>query len=226
MVDELHTINITQTNLDQWVIRLRIPEGEGPHPVMLLLHGWTGDENSMWIFTSRLPKEMLLIVPRGLYTTPLGGFGWHPYQGGTWPRMDDFRDAVEAITELLVPENFLDFLVDETSFSRIRMLGFSQGAALASVYAMMHPNRVVSFAGLSGFLPDGSSSIITSRPLKNIPAFIAHGTKDELVPVERARRGVGVLRKAGAVVTYCEDDVGHKLSLSCFQGLESFFYRN
>lgn len=59
------------------VMKIQIPEGEGPHPVLLLLHGWTGDENVMWIFASRLPGNYLMISPRGLYKSPLGGYAWH-----------------------------------------------------------------------------------------------------------------------------------------------------
>ncbi len=44
-------------------LKYRIPEGVGPHPVALLLHGWTGDENSMWVFESKLPPGCLIIVP-------------------------------------------------------------------------------------------------------------------------------------------------------------------
>ena len=56
--------------------------------------------------------------------------------------------------------------------------------------------------------------------------FLAHGAFDEIVPVGRAREAVKLLGQAGAQVTYCEDDVGHKLSLSCFQSLQTFFVRN
>jgi predicted esterase len=54
---------------------------------------------------------------------------------------------------------------------------------------------------------------------------MAHGTQDALVPVARARQARQILLEAGAQVTYCEDDVGHKLSASCFRGLETFFAR-
>jgi len=34
---------------------------------------------------------------------------------------------------------------------------------------------------------------------------------------------IGLLENAGATVTYCEDNVGHKLSIKCFRGLEAFY---
>ena len=102
-------------------------------------------------------------------------------------------------------------------------VGFSQGAALAYTFALLYPEGVSSLAGLSGFLPDGALTLAKGQPLKRKPIFLAHGTQDELVPVKRARQAVKLLEQAGAQVTYCEDDVGHKLSVSCFRGLESFF---
>ncbi len=61
------------------------------------------------------------------------------------------------------------------------------------------------------------------QPLAGKSCFMAHGTQDELVPVARARQARQTLLEAGAKVTYCEDDVGHKLSASCFRGMGKFF---
>jgi predicted esterase len=55
--------------------------------------------------------------------------------------------------------------------------------------------------------------------------FIAHGTDDDRVPVEKARLSAELLENAGAAVTYCEEQVGHKLSAKCFRGLEAFYQR-
>jgi predicted esterase len=46
---------------------------------------------------------------------------------------------------------------------------------------------------------------------------------DEMVNVQIARRSVELLKQAGADVTYCEDEVGHKLSAGCQRALETFF---
>jgi hypothetical protein len=43
------------------------------------------------------------------------------------------------------------------------------------------------------------------------------------VTVDRARASIEVLEQAGAKVTYCEDDVGHKVSITCLRGLKKFF---
>jgi phospholipase/carboxylesterase len=212
---------LTRTvEIDGWVVRQRVPVGDSPHALFLMLHGWTGDEDSMWVFAARLPKDAWLVAPRGLYKAPIGGYGWHTHKSKVWPWVDDFYPALESLQSLLTPENFP--LADLTN---LRLVGFSQGAALAYAYALSFPGRVHSLAGLSGFLPDGAHVLAHDLPLRDKPVFIAHGTEDELVPVERARQAVDLLNQAGARVSYCEDNVGHKLSADCFRGMQAFFER-
>jgi phospholipase/carboxylesterase len=175
----------------------------------------------MWVFAARLPKDYLLIAPRGMYPTSRGGYGWHPRdeQGEAW--VDDFRPAIEALLELLTPDRF-----PKANFSQLRLVGFSQGAALTYTFAFLYPGQVISLAGLAGFMPEGASALARNKPLKEKPVFVAHGTKDDQVPIERGRQAVEILELAGAQVVYCEDEVGHKLSAACFRGLQTFFAKS
>lgn len=224
MLENIHTISISKTKLADWIVSIRIPGSEGHHPVIILFHGWTGDESAMWIFAPRLPEDALLIAPRGIYPAPAGGFGWHPRRNDrAWPWVDEFLPAIDALQELFTESNFAQLNEGQINLQNLHMVGYSQGAALAYTFSLLHPERVISIAGLSGFLPDGTSYLVRSKPLSGKKAFLAHGIQDELVPVEKARNSVKMLGLAGAQVTYCEDDVGHKLSLSCFRGLEAFF---
>ncbi|MCU0487546.1 MAG: hypothetical protein MUE67_01190 [Anaerolineales bacterium] len=201
-----------------WIVRFRQPEGQGPWPVYLLLHGWTGDETSMWIFASRLPEQSVLIAPRGLYPTRPSGFSWVARQEDRWPSVADFQPAIERLVEVLSQSWF-----PVADFSRLHLVGFSQGAALSFAFLLIQPERITSVAGLSGFLPGDAQVIAQRQPITGKRLFLAHGTRDRLVPVEKARQAVDTLETAGAQVVYCEDDVGHKLSASCFRGLEAFF---
>ena len=214
-------LETTVLDLQGWKLRLRIPPGSGPHPVTLLLHGWTGDENAMWVFASRLPSEQLLIAPRAPYPAAAGGYSWHPPlpSGASWPRLDAFRPAVEALLALMDgwPGS------PAVDFRSLRLVGFSQGAALVYAFALLHPRRVSALAALAGFLPTDAPEHLPSEPLAGLPVFITHGRADPLVPVAQARRAVEVFQSAGAQVTYCESDAGHKLSAACYRALEAFF---
>ena len=102
-------------------------------------------------------------------------------------------------------------------------MGFSQGAALCYAFTLSYPNRVASLAALSGFMPDDVETIVNKKPLSEHSIFVTHGTLDHLVPVDRARRAVKLLGQAGAKVTYCEAEVGHKLGVDCFRALANFY---
>jgi phospholipase/carboxylesterase len=212
-------LNNKEISPEGWVMRIHLPPGNGPFPVLLMLHGWTGDENSMWVFTSRLP-DVLVIAPRGLYAARSGGFSWHPQLPHPWPAMNDFIPSLERLFETISTRNF-----PAGDFSNLHLIGFSQGTAMAYAMTLMYPERIASLAGLSGFMPEGASGWLKTGKLAGLPVFVAHGTKDDLVPVEKARKSVELLEDAGAAVTYCEDDVGHKLSTKCFHGLEAFYQR-
>jgi phospholipase/carboxylesterase len=189
--------------------------------MVLLLHGLTGDEKVMWVFASRLPDSAFLVSPRGIYPFPSGGYSWHNHKIGEWPSIDDLRPAVEALKGLINPNHF-----PNADLNGIHVVGFSQGAALGFAYALLYPEDILSISGLSGFLPGGVDEMVESRRLTGKPIFIAHGTQDEQVPVRMAREAIRKLQQAGADVTYCEDDVGHKLSSTCFSSLEHFSVLN
>jgi phospholipase/carboxylesterase len=206
--------------INDWVMRIHQPEGMGPFPVLIMLHGWTGDEDSMWVFAPRLPKTCLMIAPRGLYTTMTNGYSWHPDIAETWPSINDFQPAVDRIFKAISSSNF-----PYGDFSQLHLIGFSQGAAIAYSMAITEPERIASVAGLSGFLPDNTSGWLSAQRLNDLPIFIAHGTEDNWVPIEKARLSVDLLERAGAEVIFCEDHVEHKLSAKCFRGLEVFYRR-
>lgn len=210
-----------ETNLveiDNWIIRQRLPASNEAHKLMLLLHGWTGDENSMWIFANRIPQNYKIISPRGPFRTPLGGYGWGNQSIKGWPTMDDFQPVVEDLVELLGSREIRDN--QSNSFS---VMGFSQGAALAYSLALAYPERIDKLAGLSGFFPEPTNGAAIEGILTGKKVFVAHGLRDEMVPVEKARRVVEALKHAGANVIYCEEEVGHKLSSGCFRGMDEYF---
>jgi phospholipase/carboxylesterase len=209
MIDKSNLLEI-----GEWTVRQRLPSDPGSGRVILLLHGWTGDENAMWIFTPRLPENYLVLSPRGITPTPIGGYGWQRDGVSSWPLAGDFDDAIQQLFGLL--ESF-------NGQAAIDVMGFSQGAALAYTMLLKYPERIGKLAGLSGFLPQGLEDEIASRTLEGKRIFVSHGTRDDLVSLEQARSAVALLKSAGADVIYCEEDVGHKLSAGCFRAMDDYF---
>ncbi len=205
-----------------WTLRVRA-SSQVPARLLVLVHGWTGDENSMWVFVRNFPADYWIIAPRAPYVTKPSGYSWRP------PRADADSDHRPALDDIRPVSDSLIGLVDAYALentlqaSQFDLMGFSQGAVLASTIALLHPERIRHMGILSGFVPAGAESLVAERPLRGKPFFVAHGTQDETVKIEHARQSVQLLEDAGAAVTFCEDDVGHKLGLNCLHALEKFF---
>ena len=205
-------------SFQDWTLRVR--PSETPKRFLLLIHGFTGDENSMWVFARDLAPDYWIIAPRAPHPVEAGGYSWRTPQTGTFgrPGLETLEPDAEALISL-VDAYSSSVRVDAGQFD---VMGFSQGAAMANLLALLYPHRIRKAAVLAGFVPSGLEDIIARRPLEGKPFFAAHGTQDEMVPIDRARASIEWLEQAGAKVTYCEDEVGHKVSANCLRALKDF----
>lgn len=203
---------------DGWTLRIRRPASPGPHPVAFLLHGWKGTEDVMWVFANQLPDEVLIIAPRAPYLAD-EGYSWVRERNAGFSDFHQFADAIQEMETLSRSLSQMYF----GDFSRIHLMGFSQGAAACFSWAAAFPGRAASLAALAGFVPAGVSERLVNGGLKGIPVFMAHGTLDTTVPISMMRSAAQQIEAAGANLVVCEDEVGHKLSSNCMKSLGSFY---
>ncbi|MBI5351590.1 MAG: hypothetical protein HZB50_03020 [Chloroflexi bacterium] len=203
----------------EWTLRVRSSQSVNPR-LLVLIHGWTGDENSMWVFARGLSPDYWIIAPRAPYPANPSGFSWRPHQSETYgrPSLEALRPSADGLMRL-IDEYSASVKVDALQFD---LAGFSQGAAMVNLVGMLYPHRVRKMGVLAGFVPSGLEDLMAQRPLAGKHVFVAHGTQDEMVPVDRARASINLLEQAGSHVTYCEDEVGHKVSRACMSALENY----
>ena len=213
--------NSTQVGFNDWTLRVR--ESSDPDcRLLLMVHGLTGDENSMWVFGRSMPSQYWIVAPRAPYPVESGGYSWRPpFDASEFgrPTLAQLRRGADELIHL-VDEYAASAGIGATTFD---VIGFSQGAAVSNVLAFLYPHRIRKMGILAGFVPQGLEDLISKRPLEGKPVFVAHGTRDEMVRIDRARESIALLEEAGAKVTYCEDDVGHKVSATCLRALREFF---
>ncbi len=191
-----------------------------PRPAIVMLHGWKGNEDVMWIFQRTLPAGWLVVAPRASQPDPDGGYTWYPAVAAAgWP---DLAHLDEAVTQTA---QFLDALPDLYGADprRIYLQGFSQGAALAYALALRHPGRVQGIAGLVGFAPRVTPAELARQPLLDLPVFMAVGRQDDRIPPDIAAHCAATLRQAGADLTLREYDTGHKLNAAGMRDLRAWW---
>ncbi len=189
------------------VARERLPAGP-PQATIVLLHGFGGDERSMWVFEKALPEAARVIALRGLFPAEGGGYRWH--QGQRWPppSIRTLDESVAAVRGSLAGLGIGN--------GGAIWVGFSQGAALGFACAA-GGLPTVGVASLAGYLPETP----TAWP-EGMPVFWAHGIRDRHVPIRMARAAISRLREQGALVETCETDVGHRVGLPCTRALEGW----
>jgi phospholipase/carboxylesterase len=208
------------TNFEDWTIRVQSPEKK-PARVMVMLHGWTGNEESMWFFSKNLSHDYWLLAPRAPYPAPQGGFSWRPLAPSTAfpPTYEQLQPSAARLNDLIERWG----IAYSVEIAQVDMMGFSQGAAMTVTFALTYPQRIRKLAVLSGFTPAAIDNLVITKPLAGKSTFIAHGSSDEMVPIEMAHQTHSILERAGSTITFCEANVGHKVSADCVRALGLFF---
>jgi uncharacterized protein len=131
---------------------LYIASGSGPHPTVLMLHGFPGNEKNLDLAYSIRRAGWNVLVP--FYR---GAWG----SGGTFSFTHALEDAQASIDFLRDSENTKKFRIDPT---RIVLVGHSMGGFVAA-YAAAHEPKVFAVALVSpGNLGPGSAGQRTNDP--------------------------------------------------------------
>jgi len=94
--------------------------------------------------------------------------------------------------------------------ANIILAGFSQGGAMALYTALTSKKTLGGVIGLSTFLPVAAE--LAAATHHKLPAFIAHGTADDVVPFPAGVDLARVLTQAGCPVTWRSYPTGHGVS--------------
>jgi phospholipase/carboxylesterase len=194
--------------------------GDHPTATIIILHGLGADGNDFVPVAEELDLDALgpvrFLFPHApvMPVTINGGYrmrAWYDILGSEQQGVQDerglrrSRDLVEALIarekERGIPA------------ARIVLAGFSQGCAMALLTGLRHGERLAGIAGLSGYLPIAETTA-AERAAANqgTPIFLAHGTHDEMISLDRAEASRDALQAMGYEVEWHEYLMGHSVS--------------
>jgi predicted esterase len=178
--------------------RLFIPssyDGKKTFPLIMLLHGMGGDENTMFDSYGNGAFETLAENHGYIVACPKGRQPTSMYRGAA---EQDVLDVMADVRRA--------YKVDP---NRIYLTGHSMGAYGTWSIAIDHPEIFAALAPISGG-GDASQVAKTSK----IPQLVTHGDDDPTVPVANSRAMVAALKQAGAEVKYTEVPGGNHTSVA------------
>lgn len=229
-IEELTGTSADGTPVHGWVV---LPEGDGPHPVLRVVHGGPFGQDT-WAFFDEAQVyasagyAVVIGNPRGS-----GGYG-----------LDHGRAVIGAMGTVDVDDvlALLDAALERPDLdaSRVGIMGGSYGGFMTSWVAAHHGERFVaawseravnawdSFAGSSDigwFFADAyvgadpeeqrRRSPLTYADQVTIPFMVAHSEEDWRCPIEQGHRQFVALKRAGVDASFLVfPGEGHELSRS------------
>jgi phospholipase/carboxylesterase len=180
-------------------------------PLAILLHGLGADEHDLFGIAPYLDPRLVVVSARAPREAQPMGYSWFDIDFTESPPRLDPRHVVESRDAILrfAAEAALAHGADA---SRIWLVGFSQGASMASAAALARPERFRGIAALSGRIPRPALAAAPPPALADLPILWQHGRADPVVPVAFGREARDVLAALGARVDYREYPIGHEIS--------------
>jgi len=185
---------------------VQAPETNGPHPTLIVLHGFGQRADEFIKVFETLPAQGILV------TAPQGPHHFYPKfpsreVGFSWltryerdQSVADFIDYMQQFVELLKTEYAADL-------SRLYVLGFSQGVSMAYRFWVHRAAPVAGIIAVSSDLPpDVAERLDTAPPAK---ILLVHGRDDQFVSIAKSRDAEIILRAHAIPVELSEFDGGH-----------------
>jgi len=180
------------------------------NPLLLLLHGYGSNEADLFSFAAELPEEYYVISVRAPYDMMYGSYAWYAINFDA--DENKFSDIGQAQQSRDIIANFIDELVANYPIesTNITLIGFSQGSILSYAVALSYPEKVQRLVAMSGYLnTEIAVDDLKNNDFSSLKIFASHGTVDQVIPVEWARKSMPIIENLGISLVYKEYPVGH-----------------
>ena len=196
------------------------------NPLLLLLHGYGSNEEDLFSFASELPNDSYVISVRAPYDLQPYGHAWYAIHFDA--DENKFSDNVQAKQSVELIAGFIDEIVKQYPIDakNVTLIGFSQGAILSYATALTYPEKVAKVVALSGYFnQEIMPEVIDTKAISHLKFFVSHGSVDQVIPIDWARKAKPALENLGLEVEYQEYPVGHGVAPQNFFDFKNWLQR-
>jgi len=209
---------------------LELETAPNPTHAVIWLHGLGADGND---FAPIVPELRLGNAPAVRFVFPHapvqpvtinGGMAmraWYDIRNADLAQREDAQGILQsqdAVRALIQRENQRGIAT-----GNIVLAGFSQGCAMTLQTGLRLPERLAGLVALSGYLPLAESLQAEFSPAnKETPIFMAHGTQDPVVPLQRAQKSCQLLQEMGYSVDWKTYPMPHSVCLEEVNDIAAF----
>jgi pimeloyl-ACP methyl ester carboxylesterase len=175
-IDKVHPASIASFQIPSHGAQLNaiayLAAGAGPHPAVIMLHGFPGNEKNLDLAQAirRTGWNAIFFDYRGSWGSP-----------GFFSFANTKEDSVAAIAYLRVPANAAKLRIDP---KRIALVGHSMGGLMAA-YAGSHDPAIIGIGMISaanmGAIPDNLAK--GGDPYEKLHALAANLEKEDILPL-------------------------------------------
>lgn len=197
------------------------------NPLLLLLHGYGSNEEDLFSFASELPDDYYIVSARAPYSLGFGSYAWYAINFDA--DENKFSDIDEAQKSRDLIALFIDELIAALPIdaSNITLIGFSQGSILSYAVALSYPTKVQRVVAMSGYLnKEIAIAGFENNDFSNLKIFASHGTVDQVIPVDWARKSEAAVKNLGVNLVYKEYPVGHGVAPQNFFDFKNWLIQN
>lgn len=211
---------------------IELESGNDPRATVIVLHGLGADGNDFVPVVRRLqldavgPVRFVLPDAPERPVTRNGGYVMRAWFDLYAPGANQENEADVRASQALVEGLIAREVARGIAPSRIVLMGFSQGCAMALFTGLRHPQRLAGLVALSGYLPMvAATATEVSAASTDLPVFMAHGRQDDVVTMDRALAARDTLSALGLPHEWHEYDMGHEVSIEEIRDINAWLLR-
>lgn len=193
------------------------------NPLLLLLHGYGSNEEDLFSFASELPETYYIISARAPHDLQYGSYAWYAINFDADQNKFSDHEQAKVSRDLIV--TFIEELTQNypIDYKDITLIGFSQGSILSYAVALSNPEKIKKVVALSGYVSEPIlAENYKNNNFSNLSIFASHGTVDQVIPIEWARKTKPFLDSLGIQSVYKEYPVGHGVAPQNFYDFKNW----